>query len=167
MITDFSSCLLPLLHSAPNTWIPFSFLLSLLFTNPSLLQFSLTLSPPLAPPHQLSAPRACLPAQTTASPSPRRVAEPAGTSNSPSPRASRNLPSVHRATLHLLLPPPSICLRPVKAPTPLPYHRMPPQLQPPRRPDAAWGPKGLKPRRHGPRQPPAHWPQVPSNRTIR
>lgn len=164
LITDFSSCLHP--SSTPNTWIPFPFC-SLLFTNPFLLQFSLTLSPPLALPHQLSAPRVCLPALTTVPPSPRPVAAPAGTSNSPSPRASRNLPSVHRATLHLLLPPPSICLRPVKAPTLLPRHQTPPQLQPPHRPHAAWGPKGLKPLRHDPRPPPAHWPQVPSNQTIR
>lgn len=148
-------------------WFLFHFCFLWFFTKPSFLQFSLTLSPPLALPLQLSAQRVCLPAQTTAPPSPRCVAEPAGTSNPPSPRVSQSLPSVHHATLCLLLPPPSICLMPPKAPTLLPCHQMPPQLHPPHRPVAAWGPKGPETLCHDPQQPPAHWPQVPSNQTIR
>lgn len=67
----FSFPLSSLYSNISNYFIPLEFLLSLLFflnyfKNFSLLQLSLILSPPLAPPLQLSVQRVCLQAQTTA-----------------------------------------------------------------------------------------------------
>lgn len=128
------------------------------------LQFSLTPSPPLALPLQLSAQRACLPPQITAPPS-SWVALPAETSSTPSPKASQSLPSAHQMTLCPLLPPLSTCLIPLKAPTPLPCCLLPPQLQLPLRSVAAWGQMAPKPLHHDLRWRPVHWLQEPSNLT--
>lgn len=150
MFTVF--CFSPILslQSVQTSLILVSFLLLLDFTEPFFPQHLLTLSPALALPLQLSVQRVCPPVQTTAPPSPSRVAAQTGTSNPPSPRVSQSLPSVHRATPHLLLPLQSICFIPLKALTLLPCHQMPPQLQPPHRPVAAWGPKGLETLCHDP-----------------
>lgn len=123
-------------------FIPLEFLLSLLFfkffKTFSLLQFSLILSPPLAPPLQLSAQRVCLQAQTTAPLSSLWLAVAAATRNTTSPKASPSLPSAHRTTPSLPLLPPrlSISVSLLQAPPLLQYQQMPAQLQPLHRPVA-------------------------------
>lgn len=103
-----------------------------------LLQFSLILSPPLAPPLQLSAQRVCLQAQTTAPLSSLWLAVAAATRNTTSPKASPSLPSAHRTTPSLALLPPrlSISVSLLQAPPLLQYQQMPAQLQPLHRPVA-------------------------------
>lgn len=128
----------------------------------SHLPFSLILSPPLARPLQLSAQTVFPLAQTTAPPSHPCVPMPAVTRNMHLPKASQSLPSLGPPLPYR----PSICLILPQAPTPLPYHQMPAQLQPPHRPVVAQRPDGPEPLLHDPQQPPVHWQQGPLNCTI-
>lgn len=183
-----------LLIDAKNNNVVFSFPLSSLYSNVSicpnyflflfnffcpccflnyfktffLLQFSLILSPPLAPPLQLSVQRVCLQAQTTAPLSSLWLAVAAATRNTTSPKASPSLPSAHRTTpsLPLLLPQLSISVSLLQAPPLLQSQQMPAQLQPLHRPVATQGPRLLDLHHHDPATP-AHWPQRPPSHKTR
>lgn len=130
--------------------------------HPPVTKFSLILSPPLAPPLQLSVQRVCLQAQTTAPLSSLWLAAAAATRNTTLPKAFPSLPSAHRTTPSLPILPPrlSISVSLLQAPPLLQYQQMPAQLQPLHRPVATQGPRLLDLHHHDPATP-AHWPQRP------